>query len=396
LFPRAFGLRNPAPLWTAPSLDRCLLLALVYPIVTIWVIWAVSGHVGPAEAALNLSAGVENWRRGLVVAGFVSGALLMARALRGARWDALSWWAVSLAAGLAAAMAAHSKKFDTVTISVVCGAVAAEFARPRRIAGGGAIGFFVVMLVAPILAFVQNSALHFTYIVSCIFVAVAVIYCTKYLSLDAILKLLFLGAIPGLLGAASFFPSLGAWNSIGPVLLFVGLFTLMNAPFDWVSLGLTRALLRRGLELGGWWPYVLALADAAAAVVVIALLAIAMVVGVQAFDTVAVHAGGTPVLPLGPLLAGLAEHPKAPEYWWVYALLLSTVLPSLFNLVIGGTALVRGVPGVGPLLLQNMPEGAEVPSFDRTWMSVLLTLQVFVGAALGIAAQGILVVVMIG
>ena len=42
----------------------------------------------------------------------------------------------------------------------------------------------------------------------------------------------------------------------------VGLLTLLNAPFDWASLGLTRALLRRGLELGGWWPYLLALVDA--------------------------------------------------------------------------------------------------------------------------------------
>jgi hypothetical protein len=35
LFPHAFGLRTPAPLWTAPALDRCLLLALIYPIATI-------------------------------------------------------------------------------------------------------------------------------------------------------------------------------------------------------------------------------------------------------------------------------------------------------------------------------------------------------------------------
>jgi hypothetical protein len=34
-------------------------------------------------------------------------------------------------------------------------------------------------------------------------------------------------------------------------LMFLGLLTLINAPFDWASLGLTRALLRRGLELGG-------------------------------------------------------------------------------------------------------------------------------------------------
>src|SRR5262249_69495 len=67
LFPRAFGLKTPAPLWTAPALDRCLLLALIYPIVTIFIIWAASGHVGPAEAALGLQADIPGWRRGLAV-----------------------------------------------------------------------------------------------------------------------------------------------------------------------------------------------------------------------------------------------------------------------------------------------------------------------------------------
>jgi hypothetical protein len=47
-FPKAFGLR---PRWTAPALDRCLLLALIYPILIILLIWAVAGHIGPAESA---------------------------------------------------------------------------------------------------------------------------------------------------------------------------------------------------------------------------------------------------------------------------------------------------------------------------------------------------------
>jgi hypothetical protein len=51
LFPHAFGLRTPAPLRTAPAFDRCLLLALLYPILTIFLIWAVSGHVGPFRKA---------------------------------------------------------------------------------------------------------------------------------------------------------------------------------------------------------------------------------------------------------------------------------------------------------------------------------------------------------
>jgi len=44
LFPHAFRLRTPAPLWTAPAFDRCVLLALIYPVVTIFVIWAISGQ----------------------------------------------------------------------------------------------------------------------------------------------------------------------------------------------------------------------------------------------------------------------------------------------------------------------------------------------------------------
>jgi hypothetical protein len=47
----------------------------------------------------------------------------------------------------------------------------------------------------------------------------------------------------------------------------------------------------------------------------------------------------------------------APEYWWAYALLLSTMIPSLVNLAIGGMALTRGIPWLARLLLQWIPEG---------------------------------------
>lgn len=140
---------------------------------------------------------------------------------------------------------------------------------------------------------------------------------------------------------------------------------MLNAPFDWASLGLTRALLRRVLELAGWWPYVLALVDALLAAVIVAVLAVAMVIGVQAYDGLAVHGGGAPVLPLDKLFNGIAAHLTAPEYWWIYALLLSTMIPSLINLMIGGASLLRGVPGLPSLLLRFMPAGKAVPVFDR-------------------------------
>jgi hypothetical protein len=127
-----------------------------------------------------------------------------------------------------------------------------------------------------------------------------------------------------------------------------------------------------------------------------------MVIGVQAFDALAQHGGGAAVLPLDPLFAGIADHPADPEYWWVYALLLTTVLPSMINLMIGGASLMRGVPGLPRLILRKLPPSKAVPDFDpvpdfdRTWIALVLTLQIVAGAALGIAAQAILIVGIVG
>jgi len=170
------------------------------------------------------------------------------------------------------------------------------------------------------------------------------------------------------LGAAHFLAPLETWGGAGPLLVF----------------------------LGGWWPYALALVDASLAAVIIAALALTMVVGVQTFDALAVHGGGTSVLPLGALFDGIAAHLSAPEYWWLYALLLSTIIPSLVNLIIGGTSLVRGLPGVPSLLLRYIPERGGVLKWDRHWIATVLSAQVAAGAALGIAAQAFLVVIIIG
>jgi hypothetical protein len=183
-----------------------------------------------------------------------------------------------------------------------------------------------------------------------------------------------------------------SWAEYGvrnPFVLFMGLLTLLNAPFDWLSLGLTRALLRRGLELGGWWPYLLAFVDAALAGVIIAFLALVMVLGVQAFDELAIHGGGgkAAVLPFPDFFDDMAKDPAAPEYWWAYALLLSS---SLVNLAIGGMAFTRGIPWLARLLLQWIPEGKAVPDYRRPLAAIGLTTQVFAGIGLGIAAQALL------
>jgi hypothetical protein len=117
-----------------------------------------------------------------------------------------------------------------------------------------------------------------------------------------------------------------------------------------------------------------------------------MVVGVQAFDELAVHGGGeqAAVLPLDKLFDGIAKNPAAPEYWWAYALLLSSMIPSLINLMISGMAFTRGIPWLARLLLQWIPEGKVVPEYKRQPVAIGLTVQMFAGAGLGIAAQALL------
>jgi hypothetical protein len=463
LFPRAFGLRTPAPLWTAPAFDRCLLLALIYPIVTILIVWAVSGHVGPAEEAFRLKPDFSGLQRGSVVAAFGVTAFVMRQYARAKGWKSVIWLAISPIA--IAAVAAGTKNVHVVTniiAALVAGVFASNFAiayamvyiaapalRAVRIifsvagtisigvgftlvflyliegdpvgpfmvniaiaaaaSGGGAIAVAVAVWIGialPIAGaltskFVLLSPFAVVFALLAPFpVAVAVAGTVASLNEVArgsgrqgIFLTMLMGATTmACLVSASQLSHLSDWNTSGPLLLFLGLLTLVNAPFDWASLGLTRALLRRGLELGGWWPYLLALVDALLAGVIIALLALAMVVGVQAFDALAVHGGGKPVLPLLPLFNGLSANPAAPEYWWLYALLLSTMIPSLVNLAIGGTALARTAPGLPSLLLRSLPAGQAVPAFDRAWLALVLTMQVAGGVILGIAAQALLAV----
>jgi hypothetical protein len=132
--------------------------------------------------------------------------------------------------------------------------------------------------------------------------------------------------------------------------------------------------------------------NAVLATAIVAGLALTMVIAVQAFDALVVHGGGRPILPLEPLFDGISKNPAAPQYWWIYALLLATMIPSLISLMIGGASLISGMPGLPSLLLRFMPEGKAVPAFDRTWLAITLTLQSFSGAILGVAAEAFLAV----
>jgi hypothetical protein len=386
LFLRIFGLRTPVPLWTAPALERCLLLALIYPITTIFLFWAVSGHVGPAENALHMNPRLSTWQRWLAAAVFGFSVFALWRAVQWAEWKRFIWTVVCVVAFVIA--------------------VALSVAPLGGVVVGGAHAALpttnIAMLMAPTTPPVITIIVAFLGAVS---VATAIAVISAGVGAlrrfnprweGAFLSFFILSMVAACFTGARWLSPLPIWQMLGPLLLFLGLFTLLNAPFDWASVGLTRALLRRGLERGGWWPYWFAMVDAALATVIVVFLAMITVVGVQAFDSFAAQGGGRSVLPLEPLFNGIDEHPTAPEYWWIYALLLSTMIPSLVNLMIGGASFVRGVPGLPGVLFRRLPAGRAVPAYKRGWIALVITVQNFGGAAVGIVAQVLLAILIVG
>jgi hypothetical protein len=217
LFPRAFGLRTPAPLWTAPAFGRCLRLALFYPILTIFVIWAVSGHVGPAERVLLLEPNLTGVQRSLALA-FIGFSIFVWR-----------YYKLTISRTRAVSVA-----------FVLCVAVAGFTAGPGSfgvvVAGAGlsagvpsvGSGLAIAPVAGPVIAVAVTIALAAAG-------ATVVLLMMKSIEhrLYGVFLSLFLPAmILACLAAAGLMSPLRDWKLSGPMLLFLGLLTLLNAPFD--------------------------------------------------------------------------------------------------------------------------------------------------------------------
>jgi hypothetical protein len=66
------------------------------------------------------------------------------------------------------------------------------------------------------------------------------------------------------------------------------------------------------------------------------------------------------------------------------------MIPSLINLTIGSTVLMRAVPGLSQWLLNYLPATGRVRSYDRAWIAAVLTGQVALGVILGVVVQALL------
>ncbi len=452
---RALGLETLGARWTAPAFDRCLLLALVYPVVTIVGVWIWSGHVGVAERAIGLWPTLAHDRFGeltrsafglsilailyafwrfskakgflsnllwvglgavALALGFaVAGAAAVAVAVAGAvafevAFSVAGAGAVAVAVAVALAIVVAGAGAGAVVVAVAvafafAGAVTASV-RARdaldladsfdNIFGSPGFGtFFVAVIFSVVFAVVFAVILAFAVAfagtsvgavarVAALAVALAIpagfadAYARNFGRLGRFLSLFFVLMMLIAFAAAWFLSSQQSWGETGIILLLFGVLTLANTPFDWFAIGLTRGLLRRGLAPGGWSPFFYAAVDTIVAPFIIALLAFVTVFAVQTFDDIGVlRAGsGARILPLGPLFEGLEARPADPEYWWLWLMLFSTLIPSALNLSVAAASLIRGLPFLNTWIVRRMTPAGAWRDSDRLLLAGVLSGQI--------------------
>lgn len=353
---RLMRLETPGPRWTAVAYDRCLLLAYLYPVAVVFVVWVISGRVGPAEAALGLGESAAGWT-----------------------WDTAKRIALAITFILSARLHYLMESPQT----------SHKLAIFLKLSACLSISIYLITTMNPLQ--IENNLMTNTS-TTLLPVFFAIFFVNKfYINTTKgrnyyLFYLALISIFISIITLPYFLSAVSQWTFIGAELLFYLLFALINAPIDWLALGFTRALLRKGLVKSGWWPFGFALVDLAVAAVLVAGLAFVLVFAVQFFDDMAALGGGPEarILPLRPLFARLHDTPTAYEVWWVWAMLFSSMIPSFVNLTIAAAAFLRGLPAVHARVLARLEPDRALGTWDRIELAATLAGQVVIGGMLAI------------
>jgi len=119
---------------------------------------------------------------------------------------------------------------------------------------------------------------------------------------------------------------------------FLGFLPLLNAVYDFASLGLTRFCLRRGLGLGFLMSLRWSIVDAVAALALFAGLVLSAILLVHCVE----DGNGAPLVSLNEIFNGIALAPES--YWWLYLTFFSTLIPTLLHLGVASFSFIALAP----------------------------------------------------
>ncbi|MEL6335310.1 MAG: hypothetical protein AAFQ88_01565 [Pseudomonadota bacterium] len=154
------------------------------------------------------------------------------------------------------------------------------------------------------------------------------------------------------------------------MLLFLGLLPLLNGIADFLSVGLTRYLLRRSLTTSGPSQYWQWLWDLVGGLVILALLGSAIVTLGHWIRL----ADGQPILDVAGTLRGLETRPQ--DYRWLILGAATTLLPTLLHalllpLALGVTLASRALATFAPEARVSMEREKPEPVFSRMLLNFM-------------------------
>ncbi|MEO0810432.1 MAG: hypothetical protein AAFW82_07320, partial [Pseudomonadota bacterium] len=345
--------------WSPRLFEGCLLIAIFYPLYSVFAIWAATNQPGIIGGVEIVPGGQDLFVRLATICGLVS-ALIFAQ-LSQLRRSQGRVAAAHLYLGFAAAVAAAAD-FAFVAVAAVSDFAFADFA---FVAAAAAAAFLVAIVEGiffsrrPIGRWGRRCLGEFAVIatvssLTAIATQAAGLYSDS--SLWWVLLLLFgyfywfakvtdaaLEFGPSRLGRRGLFyaaytiaifallvslvQSASGFNQNAyTFFLFLGFLPLLNAVFDFGSLGLTRFCLRRGLRPGFLVSLKWSLIDALAAALLFAGLVLAAILLVHWVRT----GDGEALADLNAIFRGIADDPHS--YWWLYLTFFSTLIPTLLHL----------------------------------------------------------------
>ena len=311
--------------WSFGLLNITMALAFAYPIlaITIQWLWGSAIDFGGQEV---MAASPPQAR---IFTAVWLGSSVLVYLFAGASKSRWRWTLVILATGILLlglifadgfAVPGNIAVAGTVAVaSVGAGTVAVAFTGPvaGAVAGVGAVAFVAPVLVAATSAGTVAGA-------------------EERSSRPMARRLLFCGVLVALLIVAIKMPDdfgAGQRNQAVFFMLTMGVLPLVNAVFDFASVGLTRYLLRLGLEQKrAAWPAVL---DGLDGIAIFFALGCTLI----AFVTFVVPADGVPLVDLTQLFADMRRAPG--DYIWLMVTLFSTLIPTLLHLSV--TVLTLGL-----------------------------------------------------
>ncbi|MCI4663801.1 MAG: toll/interleukin-1 receptor domain-containing protein [Neomegalonema sp.] len=386
--------------FTPNLLDLTLLLALAYPALSFLIQFALLGEsvrLGPVTLADAAKA--EPWARaaiGGVVIGLLAVVLIQLRRRRRGRSEGAAGavdplaFAVAGAGAVAVAVAVAFAFAFTFTVAFAV-ALALVTAFVFAFAGGLAVAFAGAFAVA------FESAVQ-TVSIPVLFGAFVCVVGLRWAGDRIGAPLLARLTIAALLGWGLFW-ALGVSDGLrvtkdrtaaetGAVLLFIVVLPLANALFDFLSIGLTRWLMRLGAAAKRGWTILLALFDLFAG--------LALFVGLGCASIWAIHmlrVGG----PAGPTLidlkAVLLDIQAQPwSYGWLYFTYFSTLIPTMIHAYAAiGALLDYRAGGAARYLAARLPDAPEAEreaivdeAKRRIWAASLLAAPLGVLAVLGL------------